>query len=455
MEKTTKRGYVLIILIVLFVLGVAYLTFLFFTKGSSWSSNRANSHIYSSGRITSAGNIYDRNGRILAETKNGKRVYSGSSNVRRATLHIVGDTSGVISTGVQSVFKSKLTGYSFLNGIYSLKKYGRGNDIRMTIDADACAAGLNALNGHKGTVGVFNYKTGALLCCVSAPTYDINNVPSDIRTNPKYEGVYLNRLFSGVYTPGSTFKIITSLSALQNIPGVELESFDCEGSKTISGGKLVCMKHHGVLTFEQALNNSCNCAFADISLKLGKTKLAATAKSLLFNVPIKADGINLAISTFNVSSADDLELAWAGVGQATTLVNPCHMMMIAGAVANGGVGVMPYVVDEITNQNDITIYRAGVKNSTISIEPALASKLRDLLRSNVKNQYGDYRFPDLSMCGKTGTAEVNGKESHSWFVGFSQRADFPVAVVAVAENAGSGSGVAMSAANAVLQSLLK
>ena len=67
--------------------------------------------------------------------------------------------------------------------------------------------------------------------------------------------------------------------------------------------------------------------------------------------------------------------------------------------------------------------------------------------------YGESRFPGLEMCGKTGTAELDGKTSHSWFVGFSQRSDLPLAVVVVAENAGSGSGVAMNTANAVLQSL--
>ena len=453
MNKTTMRGYALIPLIIAFFAGMVYLVFMFFVNGSSWSSNKANTHIYTSGRITTAGAIYDSTGKTLAKTADGERIFNSSRSVRKATLHIVGDPAGVISTGVHNVFKSKLSGYSFINGIYTLKRYGGGNDLTLALDADACVTGLNALGGYDGTIGVFNYKTGALLCCVSSPTYDINNPPSDLNDAKKYDGIYLNRLFSGVYTPGSTFKIITAICALENIPDIESQTFTCPGELEINGGKLICMKKHGEVTFQEALNKSCNCAFAKIAMQLGADKLNATARELGFNTPLKADGVKLAISTFDASGTDNLNLSWAGIGQYTTLVNPCHMLMIAGAIANGGQGMSPYVVDKIVSQSGITIYKAIPKNSAITIDPAIAVKMKALLRSNVVDQYGEYRFPDLSMCGKTGTAEIDGEEPHSWFVGFSQREDLPLAVVVVAENAGSGSGVAMNAANAVLQSL--
>lgn len=455
MNKTTLRGYALIPLILAFFAGVVYLVFLFFINGSSWSSNKANAHIYTSGRISSAGTIYDSAGKALAKSVDGERVFNDSRSVRKATLHIVGDPAGVISTGAHNVFKSKLSGYSFISGIYPLLRHGGGNDIVLAVNADACVKGLEALGGHNGAVGVLNYKTGALMCCVSSPTYDIKNPPSDINDSSKYEGIYLNRLFSGVYTPGSIFKIVTAISALENIPDIESKSFTCPGEMEMNGGKLVCMKSHGKISFDEALGKSCNCAFAKIAMQLGAEKLNATAKSLGFNTPLKADGVKLAISSFDVSGTNNLNLSWAGIGQYTTLVNPCHMLMIAGAIANGGQGVSPYIAEKITNGWGVTVYKSISKNSAISIDPAVAVKLKSLLRSNVKNQYGESRFPGLSMCGKTGTAEIDGKSPHSWFVGFSLREDLPLAVIVIAENAGSGSGVAMSAANAVLQSLAK
>ena len=455
MNRTTRRGYVLLVLIAAFVVATGYVVYLFFVNGAAWSSNRANAHLYTSGQLTTAGTIYDADGKVLAKTADGRRVFNSSESVRRATLHVVGDPTGIISTGIHSAYKSKLSGYSFINGIYSLKTYGKGNDVTTSVMASACTAALRALNGHDGAVGVYNYKTGALVCVVSAPTYDINNPPSDLQTAEKYDGVFLNRLFSGVYTPGSTFKIVTALCALQNIPDIEQQTFTCDGSMELSGGKLVCMDTHGKLTFEQALNRSCNCAFAQIAMQLGADKLTATAHQLGFNTALKADAVNLAISTFNVAGTNKLDLSWAGVGQYETLVNPCHMMMIAGAIANGGQGISPSIISKITSPSDITIYKAITKNSAISIDPVAAGKLKALLRSDVENWYGDSRFPNLKMCGKTGTAEIDGKQSHSWFVGFSTREDYPLAVVVIAENAGSGSGVAMNTANAVLQSIVK
>ncbi len=454
MNKTTRRAFAVIPFIALFLAASVFLMYLFASNGSVWSSHKNNTHIFSSGRIVNAGSVYDSFGVTLAYSSNGNRLYNSNASIRRSTLHAVGDTSGVISTGAQNAYKKYLTGYSFVNGIYSLKKYDTGNSIYLSLSARACSAALSALNGFNGAVGAYNYKTGELLCNVSAPTYDINNIPSDLYSNSKYDGVFLNRFFSGVYTPGSVMKIVTAICAIENIPDISSRTFVCNGKVEIGGSDIICMSTHGEITFSQALNKSCNCAFAEISRLLGKTKLTATANALGFNTALKADGVNLAISTFDLSDANEHFVSWAGIGQYETLLNPCHMMMIAGAVANNGSGVSPSVLSKVVTPSDITVFKASASPSPISVNPATAKALRSLLRSNVELQYGDSRFPNLKMCGKTGTAEIDGKASHSWFVGFSLRDDFPVAVVVIAENAGSGSGVAINTANAVLQSLL-
>ncbi len=454
MNKTTKRAFAVIPVIALFLAASVLLMYLFAANGALWSSHKANSHIFSSGQITNAGSVYDSFGVTLAYSSDVRRVYNSNANIRRSTLHAVGDMSGVISTGAQSAYKKYLTGYSFVNGIYSLKKYGTGNDVYLSLCASACSAALSSLSGFNGAVGAYNYKTGELLCNVSAPTYDINNPPSDLHTNPKYDGIFLNRLFSGVYTPGSVMKIITAVCAIENIPDISSRTFVCNGKVKIGGSDIICMSTHGEITFSEALNKSCNCAFGEISRILGKDKLTATANSLGFNTALKADGINLAISTFDLSKANEHFVSWAGIGQYETLLNPCHMMMIAGAVANNGSGISPSVINKIVSPSGITVFKSSTPSAAVTINPATAAALRSLLRSNVELQYGDYRFPNLKMCGKTGTAEIDGAASHSWFVGFSLREDFPVAIVVIAENAGSGSGVAINTANAVMQSLL-
>ena len=160
MKGIAKRSKLMFALVAIFLAGVIVLAATFGINAETWVFKRANKHIYSSGQIVAAGTIYDRNGKVLAQTVNGERKYNSSSTVRRATLHAVGDLEGFISTGAHSAFRGELTGYSFLNGVYDLKRNGAGNDITLTIDADLCATAYNALNGRKGAVGVYNYKTG-------------------------------------------------------------------------------------------------------------------------------------------------------------------------------------------------------------------------------------------------------------------------------------------------------
>ena len=149
MKGIAKRSKLMFALVAIFLAGVIVLAATFGINAEAWVFKRANKHIYSSGQIVAAGTIYDRNGKVLAQTVNGERKYNSNSTVRRATLHAVGDLEGFISTGAHSAFRSQLTGYSFLNGVYDLKRNGAGNDITLTIDADLCVTAYNALNGRK------------------------------------------------------------------------------------------------------------------------------------------------------------------------------------------------------------------------------------------------------------------------------------------------------------------
>ena len=131
------------------------------------------------------------------------------------------------------------------------------------------------------------------------------------------------------------------------------------------------------------------------------------------------------------------------------------MLMIVGAIANGGTSVQPYLVKSITNQTGKTVLEAKTEAGLQMFSASTAKKLQELLRSNVENYYGDSKFRKLEMCGKTGTAEVStdegGDKPHAWFVGFSQRKDLPYAIVVVVENGGGGSSVAIPVANKTMQ----
>ena len=445
-------------LVGLFFVGIIAFVYTFSVNAHDWAMSRSNRHIYTNGQLSSAGVIYDCKNTVLAKTVKGKRVYNDSETVREAVLHTVGDTTGYISTGIQAEYQSELTGYNIFNGVYMLKKYDQGNNIHLTVNAEACASVLKALDGRKGAVCVYNYKTGEIICMVSSPTYDPYDMPKDIFTNKtdKYDGIFLNRVVSGVYTPGSIFKVITASAAVENIPDIYTQTFNCKGKMTVEGGTIICNGVHGELNFTKAFEKSCNIAFSQIAIQLGKDKMTQQANAMGFNKKFYMGRTPIATSTFNLSNSDKLDVGWAGVGQSTTLVSPYLMMTIMGAIANGGTPVMPYVVSSITTPSGIPIEKNSGQNGTQMLSSEAARKVGNLMRNNVKNSYGDWRFDGLNVCAKTGTAEVgSGKKPNAWFVGFTQDDDCPLAFAVVLDNGDSGIRIAAPVASSALKACSK
>lgn len=460
MRNTVRRAYVVYLLVAAFFIGLGFMTYSYAYHGKTWVTNRVNSHLYTNRQLTAAGTVFDRNGEILVTTKNGKRTYNSNQTVRKALLHCVGDTEGYISTGVQSVYRSYLIGYDFVNGVYNAVKDKSGNNITLSVDSNVCKAAYEALGYNKGTVGVYNYKTGEVVCMVSTPTYDPEYKPSQsqLETDKRYEGVYINRFLSGIFTPGSTFKTVTAISALENLKDAENIKFNCKGTYKIGSDEINCFGKnvHGKIKLQKAYNESCNGYFAKLAIEIGADKLAATATKLGFNKSLTACGVKTVASRYNTSrKIAKSSLGWAGVGQFETLANPCHMMMIAGAIANGGECVTPTLIKSTSNSALFSTLEAKPITSQVKINSETANKMKKLMRSNVKDCYSDSRFSGLEMCGKTGSAERENEKPHGWFLGFSQRSDLPYAIVVVAENGGMASSVAIPIASKVMHAVDK
>lgn len=454
MKSISRRALTLYLLVIVFFSGSVLAYYRLAVNANKWAMNKANRHLYTDGAFT-AGDISDRNGTVLASTENGVRTYNKDVTVREATLQTVGDGAGYIASGIQTAFKDELTGYTVKDGIYNLKRYGKGNDISLTLDADICKTAYKAMNGQDGVVGVMNYKTGEIICIVSTPSYDPLNKPAEEK-----EGMYLNKFFKGLYTPGSTFKIITLASAIDNIPNLEDITFSCNGKNgkgqiQIGEGYVFCSGIHKNVMIEKAFNQSCNSAFATLADTLGKEKLTATAEKAGFNMQMnKINGkISCSTSTLKLNDAKALDVGWAGIGQYTTLVNPCHMLTLISAIANGGTAVEPYVVGSITTPSGKNLYSAKTQNIGEYFSPTTAQKLQKYMRSNVQNNYGDYRFAGLQMCGKTGTAEISDSEDakpNALFAGFSSNPDYPFAIIVVVENSSYSIKTAVPVASKVM-----
>lgn len=463
MKMITKRGIFLWIMSLAFVVGLVFMTVSLVQNGDTWVMKRFNHHVYSNGELIGAGTIYDKDGDVLAETKDGDRVYSDSATTRKSTLHVVGDPKNFISTGVQSVYSARLTGYSLLFGVHNIQKYGKGNDLKLTIDRDICDEAYKALDGRKGTVGIVNYKTGEIVCSVSSPSYDVEDVPDNLLTSERYEGVYINRLLDAHYVPGSTFKLVTAICAIENIPDIYSREWVCNGEyQPKSGVAIKCNANHGKhINFKDALAKSCNSAFAQIAIELGQEKLATTAKELGIGSAVTVSGtIDSYAGHFDTTDKIKLgvdALGWTGIGQGNTRIAPITMLRIVSAVANGGTAVSFNIVDSLANQAGKALDFTLPSNQLSMMNSDVAAKLKKMMRYNVTNHYGESRYKGLNLCAKSGTAQIDSDESHNiaWFVGFMDDSEHPYAFVVVIENGNSGSQTAGPVAKRVLTKLVE
>ena len=455
MKLLTRRAFGLLILTLLLIAGLLLFGVRYALDASSWAHYPVNKHLYHNGILKTAGKIFDRNGEILLETVDGIQKYHEDKAVRMTMMPAVGDSHGNIATSLQVAYGERLSGWDPVNGAFRFDERisGFGSDITLTLDAGLCTAAYKAMNGRKGTVGVYNYRTGEILCMASLPTFDPENRP-DVEAAPeKYEGVYINRLLSGVYTPGSVFKLVTAAAAVDNLENIEDKIFECKGEMIIDGAKVTCPTAHGSVTLEQALAVSCNTAFAEISLDLGGNTLQKYAEKAGFRNPLKVDGIRTAAGKAEISDAKGGDLAWAGIGQYSDLANPLNLMAYVGAIANGGVRVTPELIKE---DGIFSVLPGGGVQEKRILSEETAQRLGAMMRNNVKEVYGESNFKGLELCAKSGTAEVgDGKKPHAWFVGYLDREDCPLAFVVVVENGGAGSKTAGSVAAKVLKETVK
>ena len=452
MRTTGFRSMVLYLLLAAFLCGLGYLLVNLVLHGGEWAMQPYNGHVYAENSTVKLGDISDREGNLLATTQDGVRYYSSDETVRRAMLHTVGDSAGYISTSVQYTMRSRLSGYNIVTGLNDTIFNRIGSNISLTVDQDACVAAYNALGGKNGAVIVYNYETGEILCKVSAPTFDPANVPEDIETNDAYKGAYLDNTLSGSFTPGSIFKIVTTAAAMERWPDSwDTITYTCNGSIEYSGSDITCLhgNAHGTQDLATALGNSCNVFFAQLANELGPEALQKKAEEMGFNMEFDFGTIPVSESTFDVSDANENQLGWAGVGQYTVLANPYHMMVLMGAIANGGEYVEPRLTEDKSLLDDLT---GGSRTLVTSTE---AEQLTKLLRNNVENYYGDYLFPTgMNVCAKTGTGEVGDDQGpNCWMVGFCDSQEYPYAFAVLVEDGSGGIESAGSVASAVLSAL--
>ena len=447
MKKVSGRAIFPLILAIVLLAGTVLLCVRYFAKADEWVTFSGSPHVYT-GVNLDGGIVTDRDGTLLLDSTDG-RTYSADAVTRTATMHLLGDRYGYIQAPLLGSFADDMIGFDKINGLYGAE--GTEANAALTLSAAAQTAAYQALGNYHGTVGVYNYKTGEILCAVTSPSYDPDNMPDvEADTSGAYDGVYVNRFFQAAYTPGSIFKIVTLAAAIETVPDWENLTFTCEGKTIIGGQEIICEGVHGTITLKQALAHSCNVAFGELAGKVGTKALMEYAEKLGLSESFECDGIPVKAGTVDLKDADAGDLAWAGIGQYTDQVNALTFMRAMGRIAGGGTAAEPYLMAKIT-RGEKTAYEAKTETSSRALKAETAAKLTKYLRNNVATMYGDWQFGGLNVCAKSGTAEHEGETADAMFAGFCVDENCPLAFVVFVENGGSGSAVAAPIAAKVLQ----
>ena len=485
----TRRNIkgMLVVFIALFLLLAVYLVYIIGAYGAYWFSSPYNTRVRERQNTVLAGDIYDRNGIILAYTDDdGNRFYSADRDVRLATAHVIGDNTGQ-TLGAEALFSKYLLGFEQDIGARLVQllenKQQKGADITLTVDAALCAYARSLLGDKSGAVFVMNYKTGEVLINTSSPEFDPQRMTDYASGNYNLaDGSMVNRATMGRYTPGSVFKIVTAVAALRHIPGVEERSFHCDGalvfdkkSGTLVEGMdpydgdgnvkaeyAVLTDHdqsvHGTLTLQEAFIHSCNHVFAELALEVGKDNMKKTAESLGFNGEYLFDELVAYCGMYDPGETD-FNLAWSGVGQDTDIVTPVQMTLLAAAAANDGIAMQPKLLKSVHGTENTSYRTVQPEEYQTLLKGNEAAFLKRSMLGVVESGTGKKAAVEgFSVAGKTGTAEISSSGEilpHAWFTGFIDSDAHPYAITVIVERGGGGGTVAAPIAGEILAACCK
>jgi len=385
---------------------------------------------------------YYPNGTMLAHTLG----FVGIDNQGLAGLELMYDSYLTGSYGAIKYFSDAKGNKLKLSEYYEQPQ--NGMDIYLTIDYNIQTAlereldNVVSMYSPDQALGLaVDPDTGEILAISSRPTFS----PSEY-LNYTTEIINRNLPVWMTYEPGSTFKIITLATALEeNLVDLNNEHYHDSGAVTVGGATIHCWKHggHGDQTYLQVVENSCNPGFVNLGLRIGKETLFEYIDKFGFgkktNVDLNGEASGI---LFNVDKIGDLELATTAFGQGVS-VTPIQQVMAVSAAINGGTLYTPYIVKSINEpetssvivENESKIVRKVISEST-------SEKVRYALESVVANGSGRNAYiADYRVGGKTGTAQKveNGRymvgNYITSFIGFLPADDPEVVIYIAIDNA--------------------
>jgi peptidoglycan glycosyltransferase len=346
-----------------------------------------------------------------------------------------------------------------------------GDNLVTTLDPAAQRVALQQLAGRKGAVVALDPRTGAIRVMASVPGYDPNTVKSQQEFNAlnrDNDAPLLNRNTQAGYPPGSTFKVVTAIAAIDSGRYTPDSRISGRNGKRISGVPLNNDQGEtfGDITLTEALTKSVNTVFGEIGEKLGKATMKKYMDRLGFGAPVEVDlprderaasgerkGGHIIPATNGA-----VDVGRMAIGQDKLTVTPLQMAMVASAVANGGKLMKPHIADRVVDRDGRTVRRIAPGEMSQVMSADTASKVGAMMDQVVKEGTGTAAaLEGIDVAGKTGTAEVDhGCPNQLWFIAFAPAQDPRVAIAATVEcGTGFGGTVAAPIAKAVMQELLK
>lgn len=346
-----------------------------------------------------------------------------------------------------------------------------GSKIFLTLDLDLQKEALRLMGGRKGAIVALDPKSGDVLAFVSAPTFDLSLFDGGIsrkdyaRLDRDPSKPLMRRPSQGLYSPGSTFKIVTALAAARR--GLLGHVEHCPGFKTVGNRKVRCGNHSPGLTqgFEGAFRTSCNSYFVALALKVGPEEVAKAAKDLGLGLPTDID----LPSEFKGSIPDGEvvkemggrsrpwyqgDTANMGIGQGGVLVTPLQMAQVMMKVADNGRAPVPRVVRAVQGPEDKSPRLLEPRMSEpFSAPDVYWSRLKNAMESVIsRGTARRAQIPGLIWGGKTGSTEHSrSNRTHSWFVGMAPMSDPEIVIAVLTEQAGHGGEVSAPIAGGVVR----
>jgi penicillin-binding protein A len=482
-----RVGYAVTVLILLLV---AQLTYLQVVDANNLANDPNNVRKQLKDYNRARGKILTADGQIVAESKPTTGDFEFLRVYPQVSLfaHIAGYQSFVNlvgSSGVEESYNKELTGQDAslrLENIgNALKGKPETNDVILSLTESAQRTAESALRGQRGSVVALDVQTGGVVAMYSNPTFNPNGLSvhdsptvqqtfNDINSKENGEPA-LQRSYRARYSPGSTFKVVTSKSAMElglaspddpvfpdrdgfEIPGTQQTLFNFGGEGNPCGG-----------TLRQSLINSCNATFAALGYDMGDNFAGAMQQCGIESAPPIDLSPVAEKSVGPLVGADNARFALAGIGQGDVFTTPLQMALIAESIANNGVIREPHVVSEIRNSEGKTVRTIDPKDWTTCMQPATAAALTSMMVDVVNEgtaTKASMAEDGIQVAGKTGTAQtgIEGENPHAWFIAFAPANAPRYAVAVIIEHGGdfgseaTGGEVAAPIAKQMLQNLL-